>query len=218
MRTGIPQLDSVVGEVPDGWIVEYYGDWGVVNALMHRVIALTAVEFGGVAVVLTQEFGGLNPYLIVRLAKFFGGGREVLEKVFVARAFKLEDTVALLEEAVEARPGRVVIVDPYLHLSSDPRTYWRATPITGYLRAFAASGSEVTVFNRVSKFGARLPEGGNFHHHSVHVLVSLTRLGRSVRAELIKHPLKPYATTYFPLTDILKPPDRRATLLKWLYA
>ena len=213
MLTGVYALDRFIDEVPSEWIVEFYGSWEIVEALMHRVVALNS-DNSRVAVVITQEFGGLDPYRILRMVKTFRMGEG---EILFARAFKIEDTLALLELAVRKGFPRVVVVDPYLHLGNNPREYWLATAITSRIRKILARGSEVALFNRVSKFGEFLPEGGNYHHHTVHVLIRLSRGHRSVKAELVKHPFRPYSVTYFSPAELFTPPAfGKGSLLTWL--
>ncbi|MCD6323674.1 MAG: hypothetical protein J7L55_01000 [Desulfurococcales archaeon] len=207
----MPLIDRLASPVFTGWIVEYFGDWGVVNLLMHRVIAANAAG-DGVAVVLVQDFGGFNPYLVRRFCMFFGTD---FSKVVVSRAFKLEDALAALSAALREGFSRVVVADPYLHLPQDPRRYWEATPLTAGLRALAQGGAEVAVFNRVSRFGSYRPEGGNFHHHSTHVMIRFRKGRRGIRVDLVKHPLKPEETVYIDVKDIYLPRSR-PTLTKWV--
>ena len=213
MFTALPVLDELIKPLPEGWVVEFFGDWDVIEVLLHRAaVALSA--FGRVYVVFTQDFGGLNPYLMGRLSKVL---RSDLSNVFIARAFKVEDTLALLKEAAEEGVKEVLIADPYLHLPNDPRKYWLGTAVTAGIRELVRSGAEVAVFNRVSRFGRFLPEGGNYHHHSIHVLVRLSRGSVSVRADLIKHPLKPHVIKYFRFADLYRGSGASGrTLLDWV--
>jgi len=212
ITTAVPALDHLVTPLPSGLAVEFFGDWSIVNVLMHRVAVVNAVS-DKVAVVLTQDFGGLDPYLMTRLVRVF---RARCGEVLVARGFKVEDTLALFDRVLAQGFQKVLVVDPYLHLPNDPRKYWLGTAVTAGIRKLIHGGVEVAVFNRVSKFGTRAPEGGTFHHHSIHVLVRLSKGRLGVRAELIKHPMKPYTVTYFRPEDLLNPPTVRRTLLEWL--
>ncbi len=213
LESRVPVIDELINPVFRGWIVEYFGDWEVVSLLMHRVIAANSVG-GGVAVILVQDFGGFNPYLVRRLCRAFGTD---FGKVAVSRAFKHEDVLAVMDVALREGFSKVVVSNPYLHLPSKPEAYWRATPLTARLRALAQGGAEVAVFNRISRFGRLRPEGGNFHHHSTQVMVRLARGRVGVRVDLIKHPFKPGGTAYVDLRDIYDPTPR-TTLSKWLGA
>lgn len=212
--TGIPQLDRLTEGVPSHWVVEFYGDWKVVNALLHRAAVLNSGN--GLVIALTQEFGGLNPYLINRLAKAFG---MTTDNIFVARAFKLEDTVELLKELRNSPVMTVFVVDPYLHTPQKPSGYWRASKITALIRTLVEKHrKEVTVFNRISKFGKYLPEGGSFHHHTVHVMIrlTLTASNRWVRAEIVKHPIRPWTEVKFPKKYLTTPEAPAHTLAEWI--
>ena len=212
ITTAIPALDWLVSPLSGGWAVEFFGDWSVVNVLMHRVAVVNAVS-DRVAVVLTQNSGGLDPYLMARLVRIL---RTRCGEVLVARGFKVEDTLALFDKVLAEGFRKVLVVDPYLHLPSDPKKYWLGTAVTAGVRKLIHSGVEVVVFNRVSRFGTRAPEGGSFHHHSIQVLVRLSKGKLGIKAELVKHPMKPYTVTYFKPEDLLAPPTARRTLLEWL--
>ncbi|MCE4624545.1 MAG: DNA recombination/repair protein RecA [Desulfurococcales archaeon] len=182
---GIPSIDFVVSPTPSkGWIIELYGSAAML--LAHHAIAEAAGR-GLVAVVHVQDFGGFDPYLVRRLARARGVS---VDNVLIARAFRLQDVAPLVEEASRTGARTVVVIDPYHYTPRSPRDYWRLTPITAALRN-AARRALVVVANRVGKYGRLLPEGGNFHHHSVHVIVRAWETGRGVMLELVKHPYKP---------------------------
>ncbi len=184
--TGVPSLDNLVQPVPEsGWVVEFYGERRLAGLVGHHAIA-EAARRGLVAVVHVQEFGGLDPFLVQRLARARGAS---VDNILVARAFRLVDVPKLLADAVETGAKTIVVVDPYLYSPATPIAYDRLTPLTAALRR-AAGDALVVVVNRHSKFGRWRPEGGNFHHHSVHVMVRLHTGSRGVLAELVKHPAK----------------------------
>ena len=183
--TGIPLVDSLLDPVPPrGWIVEFYG--GASRLLAHHAIA-EAASRGRVAVVHVQDFGGLDPYLLGLLARARGAS---VDEVRVARAFRLQDVPGLVREAAATRAETIVVVDPYRFAPRSPTGYQKLTPITAALRA-AAGRALVVVANRVSQYGWRSPEGGSFHHHSVHVALWARVRGRSLLLDLVKHPAKP---------------------------
>ena len=184
--TGIPSLDTLLRPVQEGWIVEAYGDGEPVSLVMHH--SLASLSRGGtVALVNVQDFGGVNPYLVRRLSKLYGGSPE---RVLLVRAFRLRDVPAAVEAALAEGPAALVVNNPYLYAPRSPSKYSLLTPVTAALRRAAQRVRVVLVFNRPTRLGPRgmAPEGGNFHHHSVHVIVRLRRARRGVYAELVKHP------------------------------
>ncbi len=196
--TGLPSLDYVVEPLRRSWILEFYGGEETIRLVYHHVIA-EASRHGRVAVVHVQEFGGLNPYLIMRLARVKGG---VVDNIIVSRAFRLRDVPRLILEALKVNPETIVVVDPYLYAPKTWISYHRLTPITGALRE-ASKNARVVVANRVTRFGSGwLPEGGGFHHHTVHVIVRLQPVRKGVLAILVKHPSK-----RVPLKSIIPRPE-----------
>lgn len=184
--TGLPSLDALIEPLQWNWIVEFYGSERSVRIVYHHVVA-EATRYGRVAVVHIQEFGGLNPYLIARLAKV---RRSSPENVLVARGFRLRDVPRLIDEAVDTGARTLVVVDPYLYAPRDWRMYSLLNRITGALRR-ASEKARVVVANRATRFNSGfLPEGGNYHHHSVHVIVRLDPSRRGLIASLLKHPGK----------------------------
>ncbi|WP_131160410.1 hypothetical protein [Aeropyrum pernix] len=183
--TGVPSLDRLLSPVPSsGWVVEVYG--GAARLLAHSAVA-EASRRGRVAVVNVQDFGGFDPYLAARLSRMRGGDPG---NILFARAFRLHDVASLVLEASSTGAGTVVVVDPFRFAPRTPLAYSLLTRITGALRA-AARRSMVFVANRVTQFGRARPEGGHFHHHSVHVIARAEWRGRGVFATLLKHPAKP---------------------------
>lgn len=184
--TGLPSLDTLIEPLARGWIVEFYGYESGVRLVYHHVVA-EAARHGRVAVVHIQEFGGLNPYLIARLARV---RRSDPGNILVARGFRLRDVPRLIEEAFETGAETIVVVDPYLYAPRSWRLYDLLSSITGALRR-ASAKARIVVANRATKFNSGfLPEGGNYHHHSVHVIVRLDPSRRGLIASLLKHPGK----------------------------
>jgi hypothetical protein len=213
--TGITELDELMGYIPSDWLVEFYGDWKIVNILLHRMVILNAK--GGVLVAYTQKHVGLDPSLLKKLSRR-------LEKtwskgdVLLARAFKVEDTIELLSKISMASQKRVFVVDPYLHIPRTPEKYYVATKVTAGLRKIARAGKEVAIFNRISRYGYLRPEGGNYHHHSIHVMIRLWPTKYGVRATLIKHPLKTTESVIFPYSSLTAASGRwsgQRRLIEW---
>lgn len=184
--TGLPSLDTLLEPLRRGWIVEFYGYEGGVRLVYHHAVA-EAARRGMVAVVHVQEFGGLNPYLLTRLSKIRGSDPE---NILVARGFRLADVPRLVDDAVETGAETIVVVDPYLYAPRSWRMYSLLTRVTAAIRR-AAGRARVVVANRATRFNkGYLPEGGSFHHHSIHVIVRLDPSRRGVLATLVKHPAR----------------------------
>ncbi len=187
--TGIYILDNLIGSIPKYWITEFYGDKGVIDSLLHYVTAYRS-RFGRVLVLLNKDFGGLDPYTVTRLARVLGGDSL---RIDVGRGFRFSDTIEILGEAggMEGYES-VMLVYPYYHMPRGLKGYSLATRVTGLARELAVSGHLVFLFNTVSRMGGWMPEGGHYHHHSVHVIVRVDRLrnGR-IGVRLVKHPSRP---------------------------
>ncbi len=216
--TGFKQIDMLVGIIPRDWIVEFYGDEKLVHILLHHTLAYQS-RFGKVLLYHTLDFGGLNPYLLQRLARILGGD---IDEVMVSRGFRLGDVVEGLR-SIEARDDyrSLVLAYPYHHLSSNPMIYRVATEITGIIKRISSRGRRVILFNSVSRFGKYYPDGGNYHHHTVHVIIRLVRRrnGRGV-AEVFKHPWKPRGSRTVFYVDSLIGWSRwggQRLLSEWLY-
>ncbi len=187
--TGIYIIDNMIGTVPRRWIIEFYGEENTLNQILHYIAAYRS-RFGKVLVLLNKDFGGLDPYTITRLARILGG--ESL-KIDVARGFRFSDTVETLKEA-ESLEGydSVMLAYPYYHMPRGPKGYSHTTRVTGLVRKLSLNGYRVFLFNTVSHMGRWMPEGGNYHHHTVHVIVRVDRLrGGKIGVRLVKHPSKP---------------------------
>ncbi len=189
LRSGIAVLDGLITDSP---FIEFYGEWSPVSLLMHRFV----VENGG-DVILTQEFGGLNTYLIEKICRNVGKRAEAR----VVRSFSLDSTLDALRLAAESESQLAIVVDPYLY---SPGKWWEyafLTKVTAELRRLAQLKS-VVVFNRLSKFGKKTPEGGAFHSSSIFALVRITSLKSVIHAALIKHPAQPVSRVDFTYAEL----------------
>ncbi|BCU71469.1 hypothetical protein [Stygiolobus caldivivus] len=161
MRLEIENIDSILSSNER---VEFYGGWDDVLFLAHRAVAASAP----VNVVLVQEFGKFDPFLVKKFQRLLGNTSEV----FIRRAFKAED----VKPTIESFDKELIVIDPYFHGK-------KYTEITSSLRR------EVWVFTREVR---GLPQGGAFNHHSMHVIVKVKRSKWGFRFYLIKHPTMPY--------------------------
>jgi hypothetical protein len=84
--TGIRQLDELVHPFNPGWVLELYGDPGVVLRVAHYTMAYRSVE-STLHVLLNLEFGGLDTLYLVKLCRIFNCN---LDNIVVSRAFKAE--------------------------------------------------------------------------------------------------------------------------------
>jgi len=191
--TGIYLLDNLIGSIPRYWILEFYGDESIVNSLLHYITAYRS-KFGRVLVLLNKDFGGLDPYTVMRLTRILNGDSL---KIDVGRGFRFTDTIKLLREARGSKSyDSIVIGYPYFHMPRGFKGYSSATEVTGLSRELSLEDIRVFLFNQVSHMGVWMPEGGNYHHHSVHVIVRVDRArGGRVKARIIKHPAKPVGGT-----------------------
>jgi hypothetical protein len=188
-KTGIRALDEVLADTP---FIEFFGDWSPVSLLAHRFMAQNSGD-----VVLTQEFGGINTYLVERISKNIGEKPELR----IVRAFSLETTIEALQLALESKSQLATVIDPYHYAPRDWREYSALTKITASLRALSLTKS-VVVFNRSSKFGSKAPEGGAFHSSSVPVLIRVSASNRSLYATIVKHPALPQKRVSFTYTEL----------------
>ncbi|MCE4604398.1 MAG: hypothetical protein F7B20_05490 [Aeropyrum sp.] len=211
--TCIEGADRLLNPLPEPYAAEIYGSWRLVNSIMHKSIACLSRE-GPVAVILVQEFGGLDPYLVGRHAKILGGD---LSRVLLSRAFKPE-TIPHAIDSIPEGVRKAVVVDPFLFAPDSPRDYWRLTPIVSAFKRALGRGISIAVFNRETAFGRGfLPEGGKFHHHTLHAIARVSRCGaRSLKLELVKHPHRPPAQTCIPSTEVGVHWDVQPRLLEWL--
>ncbi|MCE4614271.1 MAG: hypothetical protein F7B60_01890 [Desulfurococcales archaeon] len=186
---GIYILDKLIGSIPNYWILEFYGDRRIVSSLLHYVTAYRS-KFGRVLVLLNKDFGGLDPYTVMRLTRILNGDSL---KIDVGRGFRFSDTIKLLREAWDSKGyDSVVIGYPYFHMPRGFKGYSSATEVTGLARELSLKNIRVFMFNNVSHMGVWMPEGGNYHHHSVHVIIRVDRIrGGKIGARIIKHPSKP---------------------------
>ena len=185
--TGIAGIDLLVCPYRRGWLIDISGPWSITGPVMHRAIVEAAAR-GRVAVIVVQDFGGLDPYRLNRLMRLRG---ITDDRILVARAFRHQDVPSIIEEASLLGVGAIVVRHPYMHAPENPREAWRNTAIAGSLRKASQHGVTVLVFNQPSPHGRRVPRGGSLHVHSAHVMIRLEPWRRGVRAELVKHPWRP---------------------------
>jgi hypothetical protein len=212
--TGLKPIDDLLNPVDRYWSIEFYGDSYVLDYLFHRSIAIQSRR-GQVYVVVSLEFGGIRTDLIEAFCRVFDCR---LTAVSISRAFKTRDVVRILESLIGVRDSTVVLLYPYNFLGDDPSTYYEATEISGLINRVSAENT-VLIFNTTTRFGSRMPEGGSMHHHVVEVILRVKRLGRSVVAELVKHPAKPTGLRRLFRVELLKEkaaPVDTVSLLNWV--
>lgn len=195
--------------------MEFYGDHAVTSYMLHLAVAYRS-RYERVYLVVAQEFGGIRTDLLLRLCRLYECS---IGNIMVSRAFSSHEVRESLGGS-EWGEASLVIAYPYSFLPRYPSGYWEATAISGLIMR-ASQRSRVIIFNTTTRFGERLPEGGSAHHHFVKVIVRLTRRGRRVFAELVKHPGKPHgalAVFHTKLLEDLALLEKRGTLLDWLPA
>lgn len=183
LHTGLAELDRFVAGFS---LVEIYGEWNTVSNLFHAVLSQTGGD-----VILTQKFGGLDPYLVSRMS----ASRFSKPRIRLMRAFSTKDTIESLKRCAGESKEPLFVVDPYLYSPKKWKEYSVLTPLTGALRETAKTRN-VMVFNRVTRFGARSPEGGMFHASSLPVLIKVEPLRRTLRFTVVKHPAFPNLTVH----------------------
>ncbi|MEM4718316.1 MAG: hypothetical protein QXE81_06150 [Desulfurococcaceae archaeon] len=211
--TGITQLDELVNPLYKHWIVEIYGEPRPVLSLLHYVMAYrSSVE--KVHVLFNIEFGGVNTSYLVKLCRVLNCR---LENILVSRAFRQGDTIKSLDELSSISDSLILLVYPYSYVSKDPSRYYEATRITGLISRISIS-NQVIVFNTITRHGKYMPEGGSFHHHIVKVIVRLVEQGRSIIADLVKHPAKNRVLRTIPLSLLEYPVKKsfQATIVDWV--
>ncbi|MEM0021197.1 MAG: hypothetical protein QW039_01920 [Fervidicoccaceae archaeon] len=218
IETGIPTIDQIIGCIPTGAIAEIYGEE---LDLVLRASYIATANFhcnGGAALGIVQERAmNYDIYMLRMMLRALGCSEDGL---LISRAFRLEDAIGMIREAISLKLGTIVIIDPYVHSPKYPREYWKLTPLTASFREAIAKGKRIVLFNRITKFGRYLPEGGKMHHHSASILVKIERRGsRSYRAILIKHPSRPESSALGAireLNEVRREWEGQYLLLEWL--
>ncbi|NPA99054.1 MAG: hypothetical protein GXO43_06705 [Crenarchaeota archaeon] len=181
MITGISIIDDALGPVPRHWMVEFYGDEKLVDLVMHYTVAYRS-RYDTVYLVINTDFGGLDPYLVSRLARRLGGS---IDNIMVSRAFRINDLIGVLETLEDAY-GTLVVKYPFTFIPQSLGGYREAARIVGVLRRLTR-GLRIVLFNTRSRLG-RIAEGGKYHSHSVHVIAELRRRGDRGYLVLRKYP------------------------------
>jgi hypothetical protein len=209
LSTGVKGLDELLSGAS---FAEFFGEWGTINLLAHRFV----VEHSGeVEVLLTQNYGSLDTYLLKRLGRNLGKKPEAE----VARSFGLDSTVELIKGAFESAPPVAAVVDPYLFAPKRWSRYDLLVPITAALRQLANKKC-VAIFNRATQFGSKKPEGGEFHHSSIPVIVQVSpATPAAMNADLVKHPWSPQRRIWFTYAEVygerISGPGKQTLLSEW---
>lgn len=211
--TGVKPLDELIEPAKRDWIIELYGDEKIVLDIAHYAMVFRSV-YDEVYVILNIEFGGIEVPYLAKLCRICDCN---LDNVYISRAFRLQDTLSILQNLLQAENKTIIIIFPYSYLQLNPNSYTEATRITGIINRLSQT-NQVILFNTISRFGYKLPEGGSLHHHLVKVIVKLTRRNKWIVAELIKHPAKPYGVRVFSEKILANPiPNvEQRTILEWI--
>ncbi len=207
LSTRIGALDNLLGGgIEENSLTEFYSpDNELLSLLCHRLAVLSA-EKGKTLLLYIQEFGGLDPYLLKTMAERLSVSWNLVDtNLKIARAFKFEDALELVNSAVKENSEFILVFDPYLHVEfHDLQSASRLT----WLMKLPSNDRTVILFNRPieERFS---PLGGNYHAHSVHILVRLDPVGGrgTVKIRLVKHPSLP------PTSALIK--KRELEGLKW---
>jgi hypothetical protein len=217
IKIGIPTIDHLAGCLPGGAISEIYGDFDLILHASYIAVASLHCRGGAALGIVQDNQMTYDLYAVRTFLRIMGCSEDGL---LISRAFKIEDAVEMIKEAISIPAENLVIFDPYVHSPLQPKEYWRLTPLTAALRKAIVSGKRIVLLNRVTKFGRFLPEGGKMHHHAISVIIKLERNGKkSYRAFLVKHPSKPEASasgSIRELYEVSREWGGQYLLLEWL--
>lgn len=181
--TGVWFLDELFGGIRPGRTYEVDGSpWSLIKNVMHRVAAHLSMD-GRVLILYGQYFDGLDPYLLIRIAREDGldTGR-VKRNIRLARSFKGEDVADNIRRGARLA-GYLLLVDPYLHTYMTGRRDLYPRIASEIYRA-KMRGRGIIIFNRIRWDGK--PLGGSLHRHSLDYIARLVRRDRLIHVELIK--------------------------------
>jgi len=211
--TNVKPLDELIYPTRREWSVEIYGDQKIVLKVAYQTIAYRA-SFEEVYTVLNLEFGGIDTLYLTKLCRIHSCN---LDNIYISRAFRLQDTIAILQSLSQRKNVTIAILFPYNYITPDPPRYVEATKITSIINTLSYN-NQVIIFNTITKFGYKMPDGGSLHHHLIKIIVKLTKRNRWIIAELIKHPAKPNSIRIFSEKTLSNstPENEHRTLLRWI--
>lgn len=176
--TGIAGLDKLLnGGIEREVITEFCGpDWRTITLFLHKFLVNVAKQHK-VAVIYNQNFGGIDPYLIIRLSKSMGlNWISIDNNINVIRTFKPDDVVNAINDANEQI---IFIVDPFLNAN-----HWlKKAQIIGEIYRLMINNHTVIIFNR--KINSNIL-GGHFHNHIIHYIFLIKRVGEYLYIKAIK--------------------------------
>ncbi|ADI31672.1 hypothetical protein [Staphylothermus hellenicus] len=187
--TGFWFIDRFFDGIPWNSVYEFYSsDNRLLELLFHYVISISSV-YGRVYVVLVREFGGLDPYFLLRLTRMHRGDPD---NVFVSRCFRVGDVETVLEDLLEnnfSKKSSVLIYTPYSFVRNGLAGYHDMGRITGLIHRLKNLGYRIILFNEVSRDGYYRPMGGSFHHHTADIILRLdVKDGKWGYLIVVKHP------------------------------
>lgn len=187
--TGIRGIDFLLGCINTNVILEIYGDFSLSMIASYTLASSWACRGKTLLLISQQDPMSYNIFLLNSMLKRKGC---IKNNILIARSFRIEDTIELLGLLEYDNIYGLVAIDPYVHSPNSPKKYWELTRLSSHFRILFNNNVNIALFNRINKFGSFLPEGGNMHHHLVHVLLRITRgAGSSYKVHLLKHPSKP---------------------------
>ncbi|ABN69382.1 conserved hypothetical protein [Staphylothermus marinus F1] len=171
--TGFWFIDRFFNGIPWNGVYEFYSsDNSLLELLFHHVISVSSV-YGRVYVVLVREFGGLDPYFLLRLIRMRRGDPD---NVFIARCFRMGDVETVLEDFLEnnsSEKASILIYTPYSFVRNGLIGYRDMSRITGLIHRLKNLGYRIILFNEVGRDGYYRPMGGFFHHHTADIVLRL---------------------------------------------
>ena len=127
LKTGIQLVDDVFPGFSHGDFAAIYGDEASTLGFLLCVRGVSPSEFGGLGtgVVFIDGGNSFNPYSVAEVARGWSlNPRDVLEKIFVSRAFTAYQLSALiiekLDEILEKRDVDLIFVSDIASLFMDP--------------------------------------------------------------------------------------------------
>ncbi len=189
MKTGFPEVDDIIAYDA---ITEFFSlDYNLLFSFYHKVI----VESAPIDLLLVGERGGLNPYSLTQLARVLGISN-IDDKIFVRRAFKVEDVPA----SISSFKGELIIVDPYHHGK--------------FIDEIAASIKERGSRTLIFSFGNRLNYKSTFGWHVASSILELKETKGGFKVRLIKSPAFPEFELKYPVGALYC--DEKTGLGPWL--
>lgn len=207
---GFPPLDRLLVPLGTGQTVVVTGSGSSAVAELAAFRAQLPIERGGLDSTVLFVDGGnrSDPYLFSSFARRHGvNPRAALRRVASCRVFTMYQLADLLSRRLEGAAGdyaaRLVVVSDLLGTFNEPELDEREAR-----RLLKAVGEGLTRVKRAAMLLVTLPSQSRFDGQVegwADTLVRLSRAGRRVRGELLKHPVKAAPPAEFQAAGVLVP-------------